>query len=87
MKLNHFIKLDFGCNNCKKEFRRDTAFSFAPNLEYLTNHVYPTYCFNCAITVEEQTSLKKTKKAPIRQQNRRKKTGRTHLFGTRATKE
>jgi hypothetical protein len=85
MKLNRFIKLDFDCNNCQKEFCQDTAFSLAPNLDYLDNHKYPTYCFNCAKIIRKQTS--KTKKHPIHRQNYRKKTGRTHLLGIRGTKE
>jgi len=80
MKLNRFIKVDFCCDNCKGEFYRDIVFSPAPNLDELGG--YSHYCAECAVIVK-----KRIKKAPIRQQNRRKKTGRTYLIGIRGTKE
>lgn len=84
MKLNRFIELDFDCNNCQKRFYQDTAFSLAPNLDYLDNHKYPTYCFNCAKIIRKQIP---SKKSLVHRQNHRKKTGRTHLLGIRGTKE
>jgi hypothetical protein len=85
MKLNRFLKVSFDCDKCGGEFYRDIVFSPAPNLRRLS--YYSHYCFDCAEVIKKRTSSKKTRKTPIRQQNRRKKTGRTHLFGTRATKE
>lgn len=85
MKLNRFIKIDFTCDNCYQEFERDIIYSLAPSLNELGD--YSHYCAECAVVVEKQTSSKKTKKNPVRQQNRRKKTGRTYLIGIRGTKE
>jgi hypothetical protein len=82
MKLNRFLKVSFDCDNCQGEFYRDIVFSPAPNLDRLGD--YSHYCVDCAVIVIKRTLPKKTS---TRQQNRRKKTGRTHLFGTRATKE
>ncbi|KLL04175.1 MAG: hypothetical protein MRECE_2c052 [Mycoplasmataceae bacterium CE_OT135] len=51
--LNRFIKVDFICDKCQKEFQGDIVYSLAPNLDQL-NH-YHTYCVHCKeiITNEE----------------------------------
>lgn len=83
-KLNRFIKIDFICDNCQRKFVRNIVYSPAPNLEQLND--YSHYCIDCAVIVEKQNLSKKTSKHLIDKRGLRK-TGRTHLFGTRVKKE
>ena len=47
-QLNHFIKIDFICDNCQRKFIRDTVYSSAPNLDQLSD--YSHYCVDCLET-------------------------------------
>lgn len=82
MKLNRFLKADFDCDNCQENFSKKAVYSFAPNLDRLSSEKYPTYCLNCAVIVEkEENQPQKLDKRALN------KTGRVHLFATRAKKE
>ena len=53
-QLNHFIKIDFICDNCQRKFIRDTVYSPAPSLDQLSN--YSHYCVDCLETIKQKKS-------------------------------
>ena len=77
MKPKCFLKADFICNNCQREFEEWTAYSFASDWEEFDH--CPAYCFDCV-----DTKLPEPKKPDKRTLN---KTGRTHQLGTRVRKD
>jgi hypothetical protein len=51
-ELNPYPQINFGCDNCGKNYEKRTAYSVAPNLAQLNR--YPTYCINCINFTEEE---------------------------------
>ena len=101
-QLNPYPYQKFACDNCQSEFRNETAYSIAPNLDQAER--YSTYCSDCVGIIEKKTLSKKTKKpkswgiAPVNEisdntqslnldKRSLRKTGRVHLFATRVKKE
>ena len=72
-----FLKADFTCDNCQREFEEWTAYSFASDWDEFDH--YPAYCFDCV-----DTKLPEPQKPDKRTLN---KTGRTHQLGTRVRKD
>ena len=100
-QLNPYPYQNFTCDNCQSEFRNETTYSEAPNLDQAEG--YSTYCSDCVGIIEKKVPSK-TKKpknwgtAPINEisdntqslnldKRTLKKTGRVHLFATRVKKE
>jgi hypothetical protein len=67
-QLKRFIKINFTCDNCRREFERDIVYSPAPNLDELKN--YSHYCVNC---VEEKSTENDSTKTNTNDWNKIKK--------------
>ena len=100
-RLKPYPNTNFICDKCQGEFRNETAYSSAPNLD--EEEGYPTYCASCIKpfkkTPNKSNNFKKNwGAAPINEISENtnsleidkrtlKKTGRTVLFGTRVKQE
>jgi hypothetical protein len=78
--FHHFPNIEnFDCDACQRKFQGKSAYSLAVDWEEF-NH-YPTFCLNCVRVIEKQNQPKKLDKRTLN------KTGRVHLFATRAKKD
>ena len=65
-QLNSFLKVNFTCDSCGREFQQEIAYSVAQNWEELDNN--HTYCENC-VKREEKKAEKESKPKTKKQKN------------------
>lgn len=89
-KLKPYPNTNFVCDSCQGEFRNETAYSFAPNLD--EEDGYYTYCVEC-VKLSEKEKRKKSVKSKQKKKNLGKDpqdkriTGRTRQLNLKVTEE